>query len=162
MIAVEKQNIEDVTRILYDGADPNLLNPSGGSVLDISSRSSSENPAITKLLIAHGADVNTTYRFKETPLMVAARRGHEENCKVIINHGANCNAQDAKGDTALHFAALVGHESICCLLLKHGSNPKIKNRFFDTTDETAKSSPVIKDEAQRDRIVQLLLQPITG
>ena len=60
MIAVEKQNIEDVTRILYDGADPNLLNPSGGSALDISSRSSSENPAITKLLIAYGADVNTT------------------------------------------------------------------------------------------------------
>jgi hypothetical protein len=41
-------------------------------------------------------------------------------------------------------------------LLKHGANPKIKDKDFLTPFKLAKSSSVIKDEAQRESIVQLL------
>jgi ankyrin repeat protein len=159
MIAAGSNNIEEVKKLLYDGADPNLVNPVGYSALHFSIRASTEDPYITKLLISYGANVNIPCRKKETPLMIAVRNRHEEKSLALVTHGADCNAQNGLDDTPLHLAAMVGHENIFRLLLEHGSNPKIKNRYFDTAEDIAKSR--FKDEAQRDRIIQLLNKTTT-
>ena len=93
-----------------------------------------------------------------TPLHRAARNGFENICSLLIENGADVNAINRFGQTALHNAAYYGHEYICRLLLKHGADPKIKDKDFQTPSKRAKSSADIKDEAQRESIVQILTE----
>jgi ankyrin repeat protein len=91
---------------------------------------SSNNAAMFKLLIEHGAnkknallaciyykneaflkiimqyiDINKPLdEYQSTALMVAAGCGHVELCKQLINQGANVNAQTSYGSTALRMA----------------------------------------------------------
>ena len=53
-----------------------------------------------------------------TPLMVAARQGHDEIVKKLILADANVGKQDRVGDTALHHAACNNIQ--CGILLAEG------------------------------------------
>mmetsp|Transcript_60910 Transcript_60910/g.122100 ORF Transcript_60910/g.122100 Transcript_60910/m.122100 type:complete len:313 (-) Transcript_60910:74-1012(-) len=54
----------------------------------------------------------------ETALVVAARSGHTDVCKVLLQHGADASAEDGKGESALEVAAAAGHFKTCEALLK--------------------------------------------
>lgn len=54
-----------------------------------------------KLLLARGANPNTTGSHGSTPLMVAADRGDNQIVEALLSAGADANAQDSEGDTAL-------------------------------------------------------------
>jgi len=162
MKAVEKNDAEEVKKLLYDGANPNIVDMDGDSALHSASCGSDKNPEIAKQLISYGADVTLANDHHETPLHWAAKNGHEENCQSLIIHGADCNVVDVVFNTPLNYAAHYGLENICHLLLKNGSDPKIKRRFFKTALDLAKSSNFITDEAKRERIVQLLTKAENG
>lgn len=60
-------------------------------------------PALTRLLIAHGADVNRTELSGKTPLMHSGLR-HPEDFVAYADAGTNLDAQDEAGRTALMLA----------------------------------------------------------
>ena len=65
-------------------------------------------------------------QLQQTPLHVAAGKGHLSICGFIIKNVANKNPECIKGKTPLHCAAENGHLSVCHLLIKNSEdkNPK--------------------------------------
>src|ERR1700752_3319295 len=54
---------------------------------------------VRSLLSSPGADVNATDERGNTPLLEAARYGHDDICRVLIGAGANLKAKDRDGKT---------------------------------------------------------------
>src|SRR6185436_909177 len=59
---------------------------------------------VRSLLSSPGADVNATDERGNTPLIEAARYGHEDICRLLIAAGGNLKAKDRDGKTALMLA----------------------------------------------------------
>ena len=71
-----------------------------------------------KVLLKHGADVNTVYgHWKEIALMKAAEGGHEKVVELLVQHGAKVNKGDEGDATALMRAAGIGYVGIVRILL---------------------------------------------
>ncbi|EML7988903.1 ankyrin repeat domain-containing protein [Stenotrophomonas maltophilia] len=83
-------------------------------------------PALGALrhLIAEGADVNARRKEdQETPLLMAARRGWVEACRVLCAAGADPNSQRHDGWVALYSADLYRHVPLLTVLLEAGADP---------------------------------------
>lgn len=72
---------------------------------------------IVKLLISHGAKVNTTTRTNSTPLRAACFDGHLEIVKYLVQHGADIEVANRHGHTCLMIACYKGHIRIAKYLL---------------------------------------------
>jgi ankyrin repeat protein len=102
----------------------------------------------TELLISHGADVNATNGFGDTPLHIAvARYGKQSEegavitknaIELLLAHGASINTQNSKGETPLHSAVRSNQISLVELLLKHKADVNIANRDGKTPLQLAK------------------------
>ncbi|MBY0353322.1 ankyrin repeat domain-containing protein [Candidatus Babeliales bacterium] len=77
----------------------------------------------------------------ETPLHVAAQRGHTECLIELIESGKNAlDTANLAGNTALHLAAINGHGDCVQILLKNGANPDLENLNRNTfLDEAHKA-----------------------
>jgi ankyrin repeat protein len=62
----------------------------------------------------------------ETPLKLAAERGHEETVRVLLDKGVEVDYIHRHGDTALYSAAVEGREGTVRLLLEAGADPSTK------------------------------------
>jgi len=61
-----------------------------------------------------------------TPLLYAAKNGHEAVVKVLLENGAELEAKDVDNLTSLLYAAIYGHEAVVTLLEK-GADLKTKS-----------------------------------
>jgi len=78
-------------------------------------------PEIAQQLISHGADVNSSDFFGQTPLKEACRRGLDEVARLLIENGADIEDQDDNyGITPLSQAST---EGVTRLLLEFGADP---------------------------------------
>lgn len=87
---------------------------------------------VTKLLIQHGANLESRDFVKNTPLLEACFNKNIDLIKVLILSGANVNSRNKIGFTPLIYACTMKWniiERIECvkLLLEHGANPNIKS-----------------------------------
>ena len=58
---------------------------------------------------------------RDTPLMEAAREGHEDVVQLLVEHGANVNAQtEETQETALTLACCGGFMEVVQYLIEHG------------------------------------------
>jgi ankyrin repeat protein len=73
----------------------------GATPLMAAAQQQEADPRMTELLLAHGADVNTTDSEGNTALMRAVRFRNPQLVKILIEHHANVNAKSSTGDTAL-------------------------------------------------------------
>jgi ankyrin repeat protein len=98
---------------------------------------------ITDLLISHGADVNATNGFGDTPLHVAVHESYsrdekgmgiiKDSIELLLTHGAGINPQNNNGDTPLHFEVRNNQvpfqrslqRSFLEFLLNHKADPNI-------------------------------------
>lgn len=94
---------------------------------------------ILKLLIQHGADIETRDEEGATPLIRAAESGQTGIVRALLDHGANIGATDKYGNTALIAAAcqcavIDMPETLPSmkLLLKKGADVNAKNRDGNT------------------------------
>jgi ankyrin repeat protein len=65
-----------------------------------------------KLLLAHGADVNTKDDSGWTPLHWAAHKGSKAVAELQLAHGTEVNAKDDGGFTPLHRAVKGSHKDV--------------------------------------------------
>ncbi|CAO2653526.1 Nn.00g029370.m01.CDS01 [Neocucurbitaria sp. VM-36] len=77
---------------------------------------------VTKLLLAHGADVRATATDGRTALHGAARLGDAELVHYLIEQGADVRAVTADGETALHSAAYLGDAELTRYLIHQGAD----------------------------------------
>ena len=75
---------------------------------------------VRSLVSSPGADVNATDERGSTPLLEAARYGHEDICRVLIASGANLKAKDKDGKTALMLAVQNNHDDVVRILKQAG------------------------------------------
>jgi len=75
---------------------------------------------VKSLLSSPGADVNAKNERGSTPLLEAARYGHDDVCRALIAAGANLKAKDNDGKTALMLAVQGDHDEVVRLLKQAG------------------------------------------
>jgi len=75
---------------------------------------------VKSLVSSPGADVNATNERGSTPLLEAARYGHDDICRVLIAAGANLKAKDNDGKTALMLAVQNNHDDVLRILKEAG------------------------------------------
>ena len=79
-------------------------------------------PELVKCIIKNGGNVNFVVKKDgpnkgRTPLMEAARRGHDKLAEILIKEDANPDIQDVRGKTALMYAAHRGELEVVNALI---------------------------------------------
>lgn len=77
---------------------------------------------IVKLLVKHGAEVNSTTRTNSTPLRAACFDGHYDIVKYLVKNGADIEVANRHGHTCLMIACYKGHYRIAQYLLSLKAN----------------------------------------
>jgi len=77
---------------------------------------------VKSLLSSPGADVNAVDERGSTPLLEAARYGHEDICRALIAAGANLKSKDRDGKTALMLAVQGDHDEVVRVLKQAGES----------------------------------------
>ena len=79
-------------------------------------------------LLEAGADVNAVMEGGNTALMVGAKYGREEICRLLLDKGALINQANNEGNTALMVAVTAGRRKVVQLLLSRKADLTVKNR----------------------------------
>lgn len=111
-----------VALLLKSGSDPNLRSRDKEFVL-LNAAVSHVDPRITKLLIAHGADVNAVATHGRRALHVAAYRGNLAVARLLLAAGADINAANDHHGGPLACAILHRQSKMAEYLLKRGVDP---------------------------------------
>src|SRR5262249_22970723 len=91
-------NGQIVRRLLEGGADPNVVDSTGETVLMTAARTGTAD--VLRFLIDRGANINAVDpEFQQTALMLAVRENHPEAVRVLIERGAALNAHTRIGPT---------------------------------------------------------------
>jgi ankyrin repeat protein len=118
-------DIDDVKRLIDEGADMDIKDIDGESPLHSASRWGHE--AIAELLLIYGADANAASIHGITPLHLAVRDMHGDVIEILLKHGADANARDLFGCTPLHDIANSGNERFADMLVAAGADPQAKD-----------------------------------
>lgn len=114
--AIQTNLFSDVLDVCKRGVDLNATTSTGRSALLECARHGNR-VEMTVLLLNVGANPNrTSDLWKNTPLMIAAKRGHVDTVRVLLMSGASPTSQNERGNTALFFAARFGHTDVAEVL----------------------------------------------
>jgi uncharacterized protein len=81
------------------------------------------HPLLVQLLLDAGAQVDAETTEGTTPLMLAARKGDEDNLRLLLRAGANPLRENAHHASALSLARMNGKKSLISLLEAHAAHP---------------------------------------
>jgi ankyrin repeat protein len=139
-VAIKQDKAADITNLLRRGFDANVPGPDGQVGLLLAIREPSPNAA--KALIAWPqTKVEVRTAQDESPLMLAALKGHDELVAALIARGADVNKT---GWTPLHYAATHGHLKVIRQLLDahayidaespNGTTPLMMAAYYGTPE----------------------------
>ena len=117
-IAIHRDDAETLQALLRRGMDPHTRNDKGQTGLTLALQLGSLQ-AFAALLTVPQLNVEVRNAHGESPLMMAALKGHLQAARTLIELGADVNKT---GWTPLHYAASSnqpGQEDIAALLLEH-------------------------------------------
>lgn len=118
-VAMELGDLGRAEAWLDAGLDPNFLGSRVGSGLMIGAWEG--NPALMRLFISRGADINRANASGETPLALAAWNGRMEAVKWLLERGARIN-NPGRQWSALHYAVFAGHKEVADYLISQGAD----------------------------------------
>jgi ankyrin repeat protein len=110
-----------VELLLRVGAEVDSPSKNPMHVRPLHSAIANRRTAIARLLIEHGADVNSTQADDFTPLHEAAQNGLLEVTRLLLDRGAHVNARLANGQTPLALALEQRHVEVEELLRRFGA-----------------------------------------
>lgn len=113
--AINNDRAYTIRALLQRGFDPNTINPDKEHGLILALRANALQ-AVAALLESPATQVEVRTAQDESPLMLAALKGHTALCRQLITRDADVNKP---GWTPLHYAATGGHVEIVQLLLDH-------------------------------------------
>jgi len=121
-LAVERGHLRLVEILCGKGCS--LSARDGTGITPLHMAASKGQPDIVKLLIQHGAQIDTaSTRGGNTALHFAAAGNHHQVVQLLIEQGAEVNQQNFDGMTSLMFAANRGNLKTAKTLLDHGADP---------------------------------------
>ncbi len=123
MYAVLYTDVPTLEGLIKQGADPNQRNDAGATALMWAAVDLEK----TRVLVAHGANVNAKSEDARSPLMIAAGRpGGAPIVKLLLAHGANVNPTSNPGaeSSPLLEASLAGEAESMQALLDGGAEFK--------------------------------------
>ncbi|XP_006608848.1 protein fem-1 homolog CG6966 isoform X3 [Apis laboriosa] len=88
--------------------------------------------ALVKLLVKHGARVNSITQTHSTPLRAACFDGHFDIVRFLVTHGADIEMSNRHGHTSLMIACYKGHIKIVKFLLALKANVNRKSKKGNT------------------------------
>ena len=116
--AAHNGNVEEVKRLLKEGANAKAINDYGATPM--SEAAELGNAEIIEALLKAGADVESPNSEGQTALMTVARTNRVDAARVLLKHGANVNARENwRGQTALMWAAAQSQPEMVQLLIKN-------------------------------------------
>ncbi|KAJ1924418.1 phosphate system positive regulatory protein pho81 [Tieghemiomyces parasiticus] len=129
LLACHYGRLDMVKWMLDRGADL-APDPNGTHPLHITARQG--HPALCRLLIAYGADVNavdkdSTWR----PVFFAAHEGHIACVRVLLDAGCKLDVYDESSRTPVYYAAINGYTEVAVLL--HAAGCPVEERSDDAT-----------------------------
>ena len=113
-----------VQALLAAGADPNVRNDNGDTLVHLAAQYN-ENPAVIQALLAAGADPNVHGWGNATPLHRAAANENLTVIEALLAAGTDPNVRDGGKDTPLHEAAGNGNPAVIQALLAVGADPNV-------------------------------------
>lgn len=134
--AAREGRLDAVLLLLEAGADPNVSNRSGTTVLTTAVRNG--NTQMARALLRAGADPNLRgWGESITPLAAGIEAGRPEAVTALLNAGADPEASNHNGATvssfgALSWAAYHGSADMAELLLQAGADPDPDGGHPDT------------------------------
>ncbi|AZB41565.1 hypothetical protein CEF21_04210 [Bacillus sp. FJAT-42376] len=115
--AVYDADVEEVNRLLEEGADPNEQNDNGESPLD--QAIFNEDAEMVSLLIENGADPNKKDDYGWIPLMTAVDYELMDISELLLEAGADPNHEDEEGQSAFSLAKQLENQELTELLKKY-------------------------------------------
>ncbi len=82
---------------------------------------------VMRLLLVHGADVNSRTKKGDLIIHLSARRGRLDQVKLLLEFGAEIEARNVRLETPLHLAAEFAEIELVKLLLENGADPSAKD-----------------------------------
>ncbi|PSN51182.1 hypothetical protein C0J52_06044 [Blattella germanica] len=132
--AIKRRDEEMAIKLLNLGANPNLEDKYGNSVMHFAAEGNL--PITVDILLKLECKFDSLNEEGITPLLNAIKRRHGEIAIMLLKHGANPNAQTTFGNSVIHFAAAENFVMIVDLLLslkcdfdnlnKEGETPLLK------------------------------------
>lgn len=114
--AASKGYVRCTELLIEHGSDPATKCAEGITALHLAA-SGGGNETICKLLLDYNAPANALTEKKQTPLCLAAQKGHFKIVQLLLHNGANPNNEDVEKYTPLHLAASSGYQECLKLLL---------------------------------------------
>jgi ankyrin repeat protein len=137
----EDSYLEIIEALLKSGSAAEQLDARtkhGYYALQLAIWAKQEDLPLVRLLLQHGADVNTQNDARQTPLFLASQKGLVDVIELLLAKGADVNHKDKFDVTPLHRAAAEGKIPAIRLLLKHGASRSARDyRFKRTPEEVA-------------------------
>lgn len=145
--AIKQDDPRTITELLRRGFDPNAIDPEGRHGLFVALQNGSLKAA-DALVAWPKTNVEWRSPKDESPLMIAAIRGHTEMVRKLIARDADVNKP---GWAPLHYAATGGHVEIMRILLE-------EHAFIDAESPNKSTPLMMAAKYGTPEAVKLLLQ----
>ena len=141
-VAAYTLDLESVQFLLDNGADVHAEGGQGQTPFHrvFESPYYSESSNVAKLLVKHGANVNSRKKDCETPLHLASCKGRLESVRFLLDYGEDVDAKNSGGQTPFHQMIKLESEpwnkkgfiDVAQLLVKHGADVNTPDNDHET------------------------------
>lgn len=147
----DKPDLEAIDSYLKAGANCN--GPRGCANSPLCHASCHGHEELVKLLIRHGAKVNSIDGSQgRTPLMEASRNGHTSVVELLLKEGASIDQYTGpQGRTALIWACMEGHVSVVTVLLRNGAKKRAEALWWASRYGNASVVELLVCQLENDR-----------